>query len=279
MKIVITGAGGQLGSALTAELATFEVIPLQRSELDVTDRIAVEESLHLYQPNIVIHCGAMTNVDRCAEQPDVAFRVNGIGTQNIALACAKTSVELVYISTNEVFDGTSTDPYNEWVSPNPINPYGHSKAAGEWFVSHLCTRFYIVRTSWVYSHGGHNFPQRIQELAKKGHKLEVVTDEVGNPTYVQDLAGALANLIQTQAYGIYHLTNSGSCSRYEMAKEILRLRDKCGFLVKPILQEHYQRLSSPPRFTVLANHAAAALGISLRPWADALSGFLHEEAK
>jgi dTDP-4-dehydrorhamnose reductase len=242
--------------------------------VDITDRLAIRAAIAACQPDVVIHAAAWTDVDGCARDPERAYRVNALGTQNVALACAEVGAALVYISTNEVFDGTATEPYREWDPVHPINPYGRSKAAGEWLVSHLLTRFYIVRTAWLYAPGGRNFPHRIIQLADERGALRVVADEVSNPTYAPDLAAALAALIRTDAYGVYHLTNSGYCSRYEFARAILRQTGREHIPVEPITLDQFQRDSTPPRFAPLANTAAAALGIVLRPWEEALAEFL-----
>ncbi len=279
MKVAITGAAGQLGSALTLSLPALNVVSLQHLDLDVTDRLTVKKVLCKLRPDAVIHCAAMTDVDACARDPEKAYRVNALGTQNVVLACAACDAAMVYVSTNEVFDGTATEPYREWDPPHPINPYARSKAAGEWFVRHLLTRFYIARTAWLYAPGGRNFsnPHRIVQLADKHGSLKVVTDEIGNPTYAPDLADAIAALIHTNAYGVYHLTNAGYCSRYDFAREILRISEREHVPVEPITLADFQRASTPPRFAPLANTAAAALGITLRPWQEALEEFLNTE--
>jgi dTDP-4-dehydrorhamnose reductase len=213
-------------------------------------------------------------VDGCAQEPEKAYLANAIGTQNVALACATCDAAMVYVSTNEVFDGRSDQPYREWDPPQPVNPYGRSKAAGEWQVCHLLRRFYVARTAWLYAAGGRNFPHRIVQLADERGALKVVADEVGNPTYAPDLAEAIARLIETGAYGVYHLTNAGYCSRYEFAKEILRLTGRDAVPIEPISQSEFKRASVPPAFAPLANTAAAALGIHPRPWQEALAEFL-----
>lgn len=276
MRILITGHKGQLGHALQATLAEHTLTGCDLPELDVTDRAAIGQAIADFAPDVVIHAAAWTDVDGCARDPERAYLANAIGTQNVALACASCGAALAYISTNEVFDGTATEPYREWDNTNPINPYGKSKAAGEWFVRHLLTRFYIVRTAWVYAAGGRNFPHRIIQLADERGALQVVADEVGNPTYAPDLAAGIAALIQTEAYGVYHLTNAGYCSRYEFAREILRLSGRAHVPVEPIPLAEFQRASTPPRFAPLANTAIAALGITLRPWQEALAEFLGQ---
>ncbi|RLC74744.1 MAG: dTDP-4-dehydrorhamnose reductase [Chloroflexi bacterium] len=285
MRIFITGCKGQLGRALYEPLADHTLSGCDLPELDVTDRAAIGAAVAEFAPDVVIHAAAWTNVDGCARDPEQAYRSNTLGTQNVALACAACDAALVYISTNEVFDGEATEPYREWDPPHPINPYARSKAAGEWFVRHLLNRFYIARTAWLYAPGGRNFsnPNRIIQLADdastssaQGGALKVVADEIGNPTYAPDLAAAIAALIQTQAYGVYHLVNAGHCSRYEFVREVLRISGREHVPVEPISLDDFERASTPPRFAPLANTAAAALGIELRPWQKALTEYLKK---
>jgi dTDP-4-dehydrorhamnose reductase len=274
MRVFITGCKGQLGRALNDALADHTLTGCDLPETDITDREAITGVIVDAAPDVVIHTAAWTDVDGCARNPERAYRVNAIGTQNVALACASTGAALVAISTNEVFDGTAEDPYREWDPPHPINPYARSKAAGEWFTRHLLNRFYIVRTAWLYAPGGSNFPHRIIELADELGSLQVVTDEVGNPTYAPDLAEALARLIETEVYGVYHLTNAGYASRFDFAREILRISGREDVPVERITLDAFERDSTPPRFAPLANTAAAALGIRPRPWQEALAAFL-----
>jgi dTDP-4-dehydrorhamnose reductase len=274
MRVFITGCKGQLGRALYEALTGHTLTGCDLPELDITDRAAISAAVVDFAPDVVIHAAAWTDVDGCARDPERAYRVNALGTQNVALACAASDAALAYVSTNEVFDGTATEPYREWDPPHPINPYARSKAAGEWFVRHLLNRFYIARTAWLYAAGGRNFPHRIVQLADERGALRVVTDEVSNPTHAPDLADALAALIQTDAYGAYHLTNAGHCSRYDFAREILRISGREHVPVESITLDEFQRASTPPPFAPLANTAAAALGITLRPWQEALEEFL-----
>jgi dTDP-4-dehydrorhamnose reductase len=272
VRIFITGHKGQLGRTLYAALAEHTLTGCDLPELDITDREAIGAAIAGFAPDVVIHAAAWTDVDGCARDPNKAYRANALGTQNVALACAACGAAMVYVSTNEVFDGEATEPYREWDPPHPINPYARSKAAGEWFVRHLLTRFYIARTAWLYAPGGRNFPHRIIQLADEREVLRVVADEVGNPTYAPDLAAAIAALIRTGAYGVYHLTNAGYCSRYDFAREILRISGREHVPVETL--DEFQRASTPPRFAPLANTAAAALGIEPRSWQDALEEFL-----
>jgi len=276
MRVFVTGCKGQLGQALSEALAGEHVAGCDLPDVDITDAAAIQAAISDFEPGVVIHAAAWTDVDGCARDPDRAYRTNALGTQNVALACAGVDAALLYVSTNEVFDGRASEPYREWDPTHPANPYGRSKAAGEWLVRHLLTRFYIVRTAWLYAPGGRNFPHRILELADERGALRVVTDEIGNPTYAPDLAQALAALIRTEAYGVYHLTNSGYCSRYDFAREILRRAGREQVPVQPITSDAFQRASTPPRFAPLANTAAAGLGIRPRSWQDAVAAFLGQ---
>ena len=274
MRIVLTGHKGQLGRALLPLLAGHEVAGVDLPEHDITDRGVLQAVIRDFRPDLILHPAAMTDVDGCARDPELAYRVNGMGTQNVALAAAEVGAEVLYVSTNEVFDGRATEPYHEWAPRNPINAYGRSKLAGEWYVQNLLTRFYIVRTAWLYAPGGRNFPHRILQLADEHGRLKVVADEVGNPTYVVDLARAIVALIETHAYGIYHAVNAGAASRYDFAREILRLSGRESVPVEPLALAEFQRASTPPAYAPLANNAAAALGITFRPWQAALAEFL-----
>jgi dTDP-4-dehydrorhamnose reductase len=272
MRYLITGHKGQLGRALLRRLP--EAVGIDLPEVDICDAIALGRVVAAERPDLILHCAAMTDVDGAARDPALAYRINGLGTQNVALVASKAQAAMVYISTNEVFDGTRQAPYYEFDAPNPINPYARSKLAGEWFTAHLLTRFFVVRTAWLSASGGRNFVHRILQLADERGRLRVVTDEVANPSFVEDLADALLRLIATERYGLYHLTNAGYCSRYEFARKILELSGRQQVLVEPITLADYPRASTPPPFAPLANTAAAALGISLRPWQEALEEFL-----
>lgn len=280
MRIYITGGAGQLGRALQTHLASdypdIAVTTSDLPEVDITDRTAITAALRAAAPDVVLHCAAYTNVDGAAKDPTAAFRVNGMGTQNVALAAAELGTALLYVSTNEVFDGEASRPYDEFAVTNPINAYGASKRAGEWYTRSLTQRFYIVRTSWLYARGGRNFIHRIQELADKHGLLRVVTDEVAHPTAVDDLAEAVVRLILTGQYGIYHLVNEGAVSRFDFAAEILRQTGRTNVPMQRITRAEFERASTPPANTALANNAAAALGITMRPWQDALATYIAE---
>jgi dTDP-4-dehydrorhamnose reductase len=278
MRIFITGAQGTLGQALTAALESqHEVVGRDIDALDVTDTQSVNAWIGEGRPDLVIHCAAMTAVDYCAEHPDEALTVNGYGTQAVALACQASDAALLYVSTNEVFDGLTDRQYLEYDAPAPANPYAYSKWVGEQVVRDLVRKHTIVRTSWLFAHGGKNFVQTILRLARQNVPLRVVTNEVSSPTYTTDLAAAIAALIETRQYGIYHLVNEGYTSRYGFARAILDLAGYADTPIEPIALAEYPRPSRPPQYAMLRNFAAARLGITLRPWQDALATFLEVE--
>jgi dTDP-4-dehydrorhamnose reductase len=279
MRVYITGIQGQLGQALVRRWSpSAEVCGGDLPEVDITLAESLTQAIAEARPDLVVHCAAMTDVDGCARNPPAALQINGLGTQNVALACQQVGASMVHISTNEVFSGRwdaeQARPYHEFDATDPINPYGASKAAGEWYVRHLLGRFFIVRTSWLYGSQGRNFIHTIQAAADKHGALRVVTDEVANPTWVEDLASAVVRLAESGRHGVYHLVNEGYCSRYALARRILTLTGRDQVPVAPIVRSQWPRPSVPPAFAPLANHCAAALGIRLRPWEEALAAYL-----
>lgn len=278
MRILITGAEGGLGRELMRRLSPSNTVTgVDLDTMNITDHAAVCATFDAVHPELVIHCAALTAVDHCATHPDQALEVNAFGTQNVALACQQHDAALLYVSTNEVFSGRGAASHAEYDRPDPINPYGYSKWIGEQMVRDLLHKFYIVRTSWLFTHGGRNFIQTILDLARSGRPLRVVTNEVSTPTYVFDLAEAIARLIATGRYGIYHLVNEGSASRYAFARFVLDHANLRDVPITPIALAEYQRASRPPEYAVLRNVAAARLGITLRPWQDAVLAFLSAE--
>jgi dTDP-4-dehydrorhamnose reductase len=279
MKILITGILGQLGTALQTALNGHDIAGIDLPGVDITDREAVFTAVSRTQPDLIIHAAAYTNVDGCARDPELAYKVNGLGTQNVALACQAFGTEMLHISSNEVFAGDRPEGYEEWMPLNPCNAYGRSKAAAEFHVRSILNRAYIVRFSWLYAPGGRNFIHAILKRARETGQLRVVTDEVANPTYVKDLAEAIAKLIETHQYGTYHLGNSGVCSRWEFANEILRLAGLDDVVNTPILSEEFERPSTPPPYAPLNNVAGKAIGIVVRPWPEALADYIQESLK
>jgi dTDP-4-dehydrorhamnose reductase len=274
MRVAITGSAGQLGRALQATLRDQNLLLLDLPEHDLT---AYEQTFGIiteFRPDVAIHAAAFTNVDLCEREPETAYRVNALATQNVALACQSCGAAMVYISTDYVFDGAQSEPYWEWDRPNPQSVYARSKWAGEQITQSLLTRFYIARTAWLYSRGGKNFVQSVLRLADERSELSYVTDEVGSPTYAPDLAAALTQLIAHPLYGIYHFTNTGVCSRYEWAKAILELAGRPDYPIHPT--QGYQRAAKVPARSELRNFCGATqLGITLRPWREALADYFR----
>lgn len=278
MRIYLTGAKGQLGRALMRRLAQHTLFGADLPEVDLTDLNATRSSVAAFRPEVVIHAAAYTDVDGAARNPDLAYRVNALGTRNIAVASESVGAALLAISTNEVFDGTKAEPYLEFDATRAINPYAKSKLAAEQFIRDLTTRFYIVRTAWLYGLGGNNFVKKIIARADSDGKLRVVTDEVSSPTYTEDLVTAIEQLMLTGAYGIYHFTNEGACSRFEFAQEILKQSGRGHIPIEPITLADFSRPSTPPPYAPLRNFCGAQIGITLRPWQTALADYLAHEA-
>lgn len=281
MKILLTGAAGNLGKALGRRLAPahdvigIDIVGEVSRRLDITDYASCRRLIVKLAPDIVIHPAAWTDVDGCALDPAKALRVNGAGTHNLAAISAQLGAPILYVSTNEVFNGDRSQPYTEYDLPDPVNAYGYSKWYGERAVAQVNPRHYIVRSSWLFAQGGRNFIQAILGAAGAGKPLRVVTNEVANPTYTEDLADGIARLIASERYGTYHLVNGGGISRWGLARFVL---DCAGYFDTPIqrISRHqWPRLSLPPEYTSLANIAGSSIGISLRPWQEAVEEFLE----
>jgi len=284
MRILVTGAAGRLGGRLmnvlrerSHDATGVDVVGGNVTKLDITDFAATRRFIADLKPDLVIHPAAWTDVEGCAREPEKAITINGFGTQHVAVAAASIGAAVLYVSSNEVFDGKLSRPYREYDETSPINPYAYSKWVGEHALLHVNPRHYIVRTSWLFAHGGKNFIQAVLSAAEAGKPLRVVTDEVANPTYNDDLADAIALLIETGRYGIYHLVNEGACSRWTFARYFL---DKVGYQnvpIEKIVLGEYPRLSVPPSYSSLDNLAGRHIGIVLRPWQEAVDAFLLRE--
>jgi dTDP-4-dehydrorhamnose reductase len=257
-----------------AAFADHELWGLDLPEEDITQP-ALSARLAEWRPDLMLHAAAYTDVDGCEKDPELAFRANALGAQNVALAAQRAGAAMLYISSNEVFDGTRRELYREWDQPNPMSVYARSKAAGEQIVRDLLAgRFYIVRIAWLFGPGGNNFVTKILAGAEKYGALKVAADEFGNPTYAPDLAAAIVRLVATGHFGIYHLTNAGFCSRCEFAREIMQRAGQPDLPITPILSADWPRPSRPPLHALLANTAAANLGIVPRPWQAALAEYV-----
>jgi dTDP-4-dehydrorhamnose reductase len=278
MRLLVTGAAGRLGKKLVETLAArHEVTGIDIAELDITDFAATRAFVAGLKPDLVLHPAAWTDVDGCAREPEKAIVVNGFGAQHMAIAAAEVGAAILYVSSNEVFDGRSNRPYREYDPTHPVNPYAYSKWVGEQAVTRVNPKHYLVRTAWLFAHGGKNFIQSVLSAAEEGKPLRVVANEVANPTYNDDLAEAIARLIETGRYGMYHFVNEGACSRYDFARFAL---DHAGYAHTPIQRitsHEWPRPSTPPVYTPLDNLAGKLVGIQFRPWTEAVKAFLGRE--
>ncbi len=245
------------------------------SVLDITNTDQVISTITESRPDVVVHGAAYTDVDGCERNTDQAYRVNALGTWNIATACRLCDAAMVYVSTDFVFDGEKAAPYTEYDVPNPLGHYGASKLAGEQHVRALCPKHYITRTAWLYGEYGKNFPYTILNAAKTRKELTVVADQIGTPTFTVDLAATIRDLVHSPLYGTYHVTNGGSCSWYEFAREILSLAGIDDVEVKPIRAEDWPSPTRRPKYSVLRNYSLELQGKdNLRPWGEALHDFI-----
>ncbi|OGR84395.1 MAG: dTDP-4-dehydrorhamnose reductase [Elusimicrobia bacterium RIFCSPLOWO2_01_FULL_54_10] len=290
MRIVITGTSGLVGHDLWPVLNDSghetwgigrkkpEAVPFNMwRTVDIVDQDTTANAIEKINPDCVIHLAALSNPDDCEKDPETAYKANALGTRNLALACQKFDSELMYVSTDQVFDGKKKSPYTELDKTNPVNHYGLSKAWGEEFTQTLLRRFYIVRTALVFGTSRPTFIPRIVRSASSGDPVVAATDIVNSPTYSQDLARALGFLAATHAYGTYHVVNEGYCNRYELSKFIAEsLGAKTGFIKKGT-QASLKLPAKRPGYTPMDNFAWNLQGFpKMRPWKEAILSFLEE---
>lgn len=269
MKILVAGAGGQLGRSLAARLGRHEVVGLERAQLDITSLEAVRAAVRGTRPDLVINAAAYNRVDDAETDVEGAFRGNALGPRNLALATAEAGIPLVHVSTDYVFPGTATRPYHEWDRPDPQSVYGRSKLAGEQAVRELNARHYVVRTAWVYEERGKNFPLTMLSLASRP-EVRVVDDQTGSPTYAPHLADAIGRLIESGAFGTYHLAGSGAVTWYGLTRRLYELRG-IKTPVVPVTTEEFPRPAPRPRYSVLCTLQEPR--IVLPPWEEGLAEF------
>ncbi|WP_027415575.1 dTDP-4-dehydrorhamnose reductase [Aneurinibacillus terranovensis] len=279
MKVLVTGGRGQLGTDVTNLLRQnrYDVYSYSSHELDITDYNQVKAVMEEVQPDVVIHAAAYTKVDLAEQEVDCAYQVNAYGTRNMVVQAEKYGAKFVYISTDYVFDGTADVPYHEFSRTNPQSVYGKSKLAGEQFVQSLSSRYFILRTSWVYGKHGKNFVKTMLNLAESRSELNVVHDQIGSPTYTVDLAEFIMGIIETDAYGLYHISNTGQCSWYEFASAIFEEANRLDVKVNPITTAEYPVPAPRPAYSVFDHMSIRLNGMQLlRPWREALQDFLKE---
>ena len=291
MKILITGASGQLGTEIQRQLKNggsalgpvperlknATVIATDMAELDITDRDATIAFVRRHQPDTIISCAAFTNVDGCETNPEAAFKVNAIGASNLAQAAERINARLIHVSTDYVFRGEGDKPLDESERVDPKSVYGKTKALGEEYVKNFCHRYFIVRTAWLYGYAGKNFVKTIVNAGKKFGRLEVVSDQLGNPTNAEDLAHHILQLAVSHDYGVYHCTGEGVCSWYEFASEIIRLSG-VDATVAPCTSAEYSTkhpaAADRPAWSALENRMlACTVGNHMRDWKEALADF------
>jgi dTDP-4-dehydrorhamnose reductase len=276
MRILVTGAAGMLGQDLIPALqaAGHEAIACGRAQLDVTDWPQVREVIAHWRPDAIIQAAAVTDVDGAERNPLDAFKVNVQGTRHVALACQEFNVPLVYISSDYVFDGKGQTPYLEWAPTQPPGVYGQSKLGGEQAVRELLTRFYIVRTSWLYGAGGKNFVETMRRLGRTQARVRVVADQLGQPTWTVPLSRAIVALIATGCYGTHHLSGQGVTSWHGFAARIMAL-DGHATCVDAISSTELDRPAPRPAWSVMANVNALLSGVApLPPWEESLAEYL-----
>lgn len=274
MKVVITGAGGQLGHDLQAAFGDDDVVALRRGQLDVTREAEVLAAVRHHRPDLVVHAAAFTKVDACESQPETAWATNTIATWWLARACREVDSAMVYVSTDYVFDGTLGRPYTEFDQVNPRSMYGRSKEAGEQLVRQTLDRHYIVRTSWVHGVHGGNFAKTMLRLGRERGAVDVVDDQCGSPTFTADLAPQIRRLAGSDFHGTFHLTNSGHCTWFEFARAIF---DHTGMDVElgPIDTASFAAPAPRPAYSVLDNLMARQVGLpDMPPWQGSLKVFL-----
>lgn len=296
MKILITGANGQLGTELRrclaagktelgplpAKLQRATVLATDVDTLDITNRHEVAAYVRHHAPDAILSCAAYTNVDGCETNPEAAFAVNAVGARNLALAAEEIGAKLAHVSTDYVFSGDAAQPVWECEQPAPRSVYGKTKLLGEQYVRQFCTHSFIVRTAWLYGRTGGNFVRTMLRLAKQNGGVTVVDDQLGNPTNAADLAHELLQLLVTKEYGVYHCTGEGVCSWYDFAREIIRLSGLPATVApcstKQFIAASNKVIAARPAYSALENAMLkATIGNEMRDWRTALACFFEQE--
>jgi dTDP-4-dehydrorhamnose reductase len=266
-----------LGSDLALELSrSFNIIPLTREDLDITHAEACRKVAEEIKAEVVINAAGFTDVDGCETRREEAMMLNGTAVAYLAEACKASGTKLVHFSTDYVFDGTSSRPYGEDDQVHPLSVYGQSKLAGEQAVRDTLTEYILIRTSWLFGKAGNNFVDTILKLSKQHSTLKVVSDQKGSPTYTRELAQAVVALLKMKATGIFHITNSGSCTWHEFATEIIKQTAGGDIQVLPVDSTSLGRPARRPAYSVLDNEKFGRVtGMHMRPWQEALRMYLR----
>ncbi|MBU6455004.1 MAG: dTDP-4-dehydrorhamnose reductase [Cyanobacteria bacterium REEB67] len=283
LHLLITGAGGMLGQAVTPCLNErgHKVTALPKEELDITNFDQVTATLKKAAPDLVLHCAAYTKVDQAEAEgeKELAFLINGFGSENVAVAACNQNVPVLYVSTDYVFDGNRAQSglgYTPWDQTNPLSVYGQSKLAGELAIQRHLNRFFILRTSWLYGPHGKNFVDTIHNMATEGKPLRVVADQFGTPTCTLSLSEIIADLIETQRWGVYHATDAGVTNWFEFAREIVK---DLNTTVTPIETKDMPRPATRPKYSVLDKTTLIhTIGRELPSWQESLARYLKLKA-
>lgn len=278
-KIIITGCNGQLGHAMNKryEAGTeYECVNTDVGELDITDVDAVLQFVREVKPYAIVNCAAYTDVNKCESEKDLAFRINAIGPRNLAIAASEAGAKLVQVSTDYVFPGTENRELNEFDAVGPVSAYGSGKLAGEQFVRDFGSRYFIIRTAWLYGEGK-NFVRTMLKLSETNDKVRVVKDQIGNPTSADELAAAIAYLLPTDNYGLFHGTCEGCCSWAEFTSEIFRLAGK-STEVEYITTAEYPTPAKRPAYSMLDNYMLRmTTDFRFAHWKDAIAEYIKRE--
>ena len=280
-KIWICGAKGQIGQAINEiiDKLEFKVLDTDIDDLDITDTDEVLRFGEMNRPDIIINCAGLTNIEECENDISKAYKVNALGARNLSIIARKLEAKLVHISTDDVFDGQSKKPYTEFDDTNPLTVYGRSKRAGENYVKEFTHKHFVIRSNWVYGHGGHNFVNRVLAAAEAGNGLSVASDQFGSPTSAKDLAKMIMYLISTNEYGTYHVTCRGVCSRYEFAQEILKLAGK-DIELRAVPTEQSDLSAVRPPYAVLDNFILRIIEVYDMPdWKESLKEYMDERTE
>jgi len=281
MRVVVTGAVGQLGQDVVLELArkNHEAFGTDREKLDITNEADVFAFISEVKPDAILHCAAYTNVDAAEENEELAYQINAAGTEYLAKVAQQIGAKMIYVSTDYVFDGTSAEPYEVDQQTKPLGAYGRTKLAGEELLQKNLKEFFIIRTAWVFGIHGHNFVKTMIRLGEERGEVGVVHDQVGSPTYTVDLGRFMVELMETDKYGIYHATNSGVCSWYEFAVEIYK-QAGMNVTVNPLTSDQFPRPAARPQYSVLSKKKIEEKGLTpLRDWKEALAAYLDESKR
>nr|UWI50421.1 dTDP-4-dehydrorhamnose reductase [Clostridioides difficile] len=284
MKILITGANGQLGRELVNQLESinqsiklpkYDVLSTTRDDLDISNQTNVDSFIEYNKPDVIINCAAYTKVDACEDNIEIAYKINALGARNLAMASEKVNAKLVHISTDYVFDGISKHPYREDNKTEPNSVYGKSKLMGEKFVEQFSHKYFILRTAWLYGNGN-NFVKTMIKLSSENKEVNIVDDQFGSPTSTVELARVIIRIMETEHYGVYHATCEGECSWYDFAKKIFELKH-IDIKVNPIKSKDFKCKAQRPPYSVLDNFMLKLIELNLfRHWEESIEEYLNK---